>query len=239
MINLRNLPQNKISNLMMIINLALIIISLSIFQKTDIDLKIQNNFYNFVDNSWIIDRNEPVKKFIFYQLPKILLGIAIISSLVISIIAFIKKKNKFYHKRYDILLIFIGLSLIPLIAGNVKKFTNIYCPNQLEIYGSTKPYVKIFDHYPSYFKPEKKGQCFPAGHVITAFTLYIFCFILKNRIYQIYIFFAVTILGWILGFYQILKGAHFISDTLVAMLLSFLLAQLIARIYYAKINEKI
>jgi membrane-associated PAP2 superfamily phosphatase len=75
--------------------------------------------------------------------------------------------------------------------------------------------------------------------VITAFTLYIFCFILKNRIYQIYIFFAVTILGWILGFYQILKGAHFISDTLVAMLLSFLLAQLIARIYYAKINEKI
>ena len=126
MINLRNLPQNKISNLMMIINLALIIISLSIFQKTDIDLKIQNNFYNFVDNSWIIDRNEPVKKFIFYQLPKILLGIAIISSLVISIIAFIEKKNKFYHKRYDILLIFIGLSLIPLIAGNVKKFTNIY-----------------------------------------------------------------------------------------------------------------
>ena len=213
--------------------------SLWIFQKTDIDLKIQNNFYNFVDKSWIIDRNEPIKKFIFYQLPKILLGIAIISSLVISIIAFIKKKNKFYHKRYDILLIFIGLSLIPLIAGNVKKFTNIYCPNQLEIYGSNKPYVKIFDHYPNYFKSEKKGQCFPAGHVITAFTLYIFCFILKNRIYQIYIFFAVTILGWILGFYQILKGAHFVSDTILAMLLSLLLAQLIARIYYAKINQKI
>ena len=81
---------------MTIINLALIIISLWIFQKTDIDLKIQNNFYNFVDKSWIIDRNEPVKKFIFYQLPKILLGITIISSLVMSIITFIKKKNKFY-----------------------------------------------------------------------------------------------------------------------------------------------
>jgi membrane-associated PAP2 superfamily phosphatase len=48
----------------------------------------------------------------------------------------------------------------------------------------------------------------------------------------------VTILGWILGFYQILKGAHFVSDTILAMLLCLLLAQIIAKIYRQKIINK-
>ena len=235
MINSKILSKKKLSNFLLLINMVLIILSLWFFQMSDVDLQIQNYFFDFSTKSWRIDRSEPVKKFIFYQFPKIIFAILILIILPLCIFSFIDKKNKLANKRYDFLLIIIGLCLIPLIAGNVKKFTNIYCPNQLEIYGGNKPYVKIFDDYPIEFKQEKKGQCFPAGHAITGFSLYIFCFILYKKSQQIFVFLGVTILGWILGFYQILKGAHFISDTLIAMLLCLFLAQVIAKIYRQKI----
>ena len=238
MINSKILSKNNLSNFLLFLNLVLIILSLWLFQVSDIDVKIQNYFFDFSTKNWFIDRSEPVKKFIFYQFPKIIFGILFLTILPLCIFSFIDKKNKLSRKKHDLLLIIIGLCLIPLIAGNVKKFTNIYCPNQLEIYGGNKPYVKIFDNYPIDFKQEKKGQCFPAGHVITGFSLYIFCFILYKKSQQILAFLIVTILGWILGFYQILKGAHFVSDTIVAMFLCLILAQLITKIYRQKIINK-
>jgi membrane-associated PAP2 superfamily phosphatase len=47
--------------------------------------------------------------------------------------------------------------------------------------------------------------------------------------------FSGFIFGWILGFYQMAKGAHFFGDTLVSMLLCFLVAAMIARFYFKKI----
>ncbi len=238
MINLKTLSKSKVNILLLIGNLTLALLSLWFFSASNFDLQIQNNFFNFSEKKWLIDRSDPIKKLIFYQLPKIALGALILAVVVLCFFSFYKTKNKFFNKRYDILLIVIGLPLILLIAGNVKKITNIYCPNQLEIFGGNKPYLKILEHYPQDFKQEKKGQCFPAGHAITGFCLYIFCFIFHKKIQQIFVFSLVTIYGWILGFYQILKGAHFISDTLLAMLLCIFLAQIIAQIYRYKINKK-
>ncbi len=202
----------------------LLVLSLILTQVLDFDIYLQN--FLFVNNTWLIDKDEIVKKIIFYKLPKIFFGVAIAYLLVQSIILYRKRNSKFHA----IFLTFLGFALIPLIAGNVKKFTNIYCPNQLEIYGEHKPYVKIFDKYPAGFKQEKKGKCFPAGHAVTGFALFILFFSLQGNA-RIYGFGAAMILGWILGFYQMAKGAHFFSDTWVAMLLCFLLAAAIARVY--------
>lgn len=238
MINSKILSKKNLSNFLLITNSALVILGLWFFQVSDYDVKMQNYFFDFSTKTWLIDRNEPIKKFIFYQFPKIIFGFLVLNMLILCTFSFVNKKNKLYSKRQDFLLILIGLCVIPLIAGNIKKFTNIYCPNQLEIFGGNKPYIKIFDDYPIDFKQEKKGQCFPAGHAITGFSLYIFCFIFYKKSQQIFVFLAVTIFGWILGFYQILKGAHFVSDTLVAMFTCLILAQIIEKIYRQKINNK-
>jgi len=89
------------------------------------------------------------------------------------------------------------------------------------------PYVRIFDSYPPDFVQEKRGKCFPAGHAITGFAFYIFCFVCKNRHKALLCFAGVSIFGWILGFYQIAKGAHFLSDTIVAMIICHALAAII------------
>jgi membrane-associated PAP2 superfamily phosphatase len=222
----------KISKIDIIIaiNIALIALVLCLINYTNIDVATQNLLFDFQTKTWLVDRGEPVKKFIFYQFPKILLGITISFFIYASVAGFKNKASYFYKARNQYLLILLGLALIPLIAGNIKKFTNVYCPTQLEIYGGNKPYVKIFNKYPSEFIQDKKGKCFPAGHAVTCFSLFILFFALsgKKRIFLGLILPA--ILGSILNFYQMAKGAHFIGDGLVSMLVCFLIAALIARI---------
>jgi membrane-associated PAP2 superfamily phosphatase len=213
---------------LIIASLALLALVLYFTQISDFDVKIQNHFFDFEKKKWLIDKSEPVAKFFFYQLPKIFFA----ATIIVSLAAVILKKN-----RQKALLIFLGLSLIPLIVGNIKKFTNIYCPTQLEIFDGDRPYVKIFSKYPQNFQNEKAGKCFPAGHAITGFAFFILCFVFAKKSHQIFTFVAVTIYGWILGFYQILKGAHFVSDTLVSMLACFLMAALIAKIYETRLAK--
>ncbi len=222
-------------NLSIIIGFLLLATGLFIAQNYNFDLAIQNYFFQPKNNSWIIDKDEPIKKFIFYKLPKILLGIAIVILLIILIFNIKNRsKIKYYNK---IFLTFLGLTLIPLCAGNIKKFTNVYCPNQLEIYGGKYPYVKILDHYPADFKQEKKGKCFPAGHSITGFSLMILFFVFNKFLYRfLALTFAIT-LGWILGLYQMAKGVHFFSDTMISMICCFIIAALIARCFYSKKME--
>jgi membrane-associated PAP2 superfamily phosphatase len=214
-------------NFLIIIDLVLIAAALCLINFTDLDVKIQNYFFNFETKSWLIDKDEPIKKFIFYKFPKFFLGCTIVFCLAATILGF-KKKLPNRHKFF---LIFLGLVLIPTIGGNIKKFTNVYCPNHLEIYGETKPYVKIFDHYPENFYQEKKAKCFPGGHAVTGFSLFILFFALQKKSHKFLGLFAGFFFGWMLGIYQMLKGAHFFGDTLASMLLCFLIAAVIYKIY--------
>ncbi len=214
-------------------------LALCLSHYTDLDVKIQNHLFDFETKKWLVDRDEPVKKFIFYRFPKILFGGVIIACLSGAILGFRRKdfcRHFFIKNRHKLLLIFFGLAFIPLIVGNIKKFTNIYCPTQLEIYGEKYPYVRIFDHYPADFQQPKKAKCFPAGHSVTGFSLFILFFALSRKRLKIYGLLGGFVLGWILGFYQMAKGAHFFGDTLVSMLLCFLVAAMIARFYFKKIS---
>lgn len=236
-LKMESLKISKIQRIdLLIIATSLLLVSmLLVINYSNLDIFLQNKLFDDSTQSWLIDRDEPIKKIFFYKLPKILLAILIIFCLFAAIFGF-RKKSQFFHKnRHHFFLIFLGLSLIPLIAGNIKKFTNVYCPNQLQIYGGDKPYVKIFNHYDKNFYQEKKGKCFPAGHAITGFALFIFCFALHGKLQKIFSFFFAATSGWVLGFYQMAKGAHFFGDNLVTMLVCFLLAAILARLYKSKL----
>jgi membrane-associated PAP2 superfamily phosphatase len=220
-------------------SLFLLVFSLCFFSYSRFDLELQNYLFDFKNKSWLVDENEPIKKFFFYNLPKILFGLVALITMMAAYFGFSKKnyfksqklKNFLQINCHQFLLITLGLILIPSIAGNIKKFTNIYCPKQLEIYDGSNPYIRIFESYPESFKQVRKGKCFPAGHCIAGFAFFILFFALKNRAQKICSLIFTITYGWILGFYQMAKGAHFFGDTFISMLLCFMLACLIAIIY--------
>jgi len=222
MTNLKTLPQIKEIDWLIASTAALLCASLYFFNYSNFDLKFQALLFDWENKTWLFDRDEPIKKFFFYNLPKILFGIGIAA----TIFTYLRLRNARY------LLILLGLIFIPLIAGNIKKFTNVYCPNRLEIYGGKYPYVKIFESYPADFSPENPGQCFPAGHCVTGFALMILFFALSDKKLRLLGLFAGIFFGWILGFYQMARGVHFFSDTFVSMILCFLLAALIYKFFY-------
>lgn len=246
--NLKTLIKFSKIDLLIIADLALIILALCLFHYSDIDVQIQNHLFDFDKKTWLIDRDEPVKKFIFYIFPKVIFGVAIVFFLVAAVLGFKNKSEYFFQNRHKFLLIFLGLALIPLIAGNIKKFTNIYCPNQLSIYNGSYVYTKILETNhninlkasPDVFQkePVKRGQCFPAGHPVTGFALFILFFALEKKSLRIFGFCSAMLLGWITGLYQMAKGAHFLGDTVVAMLVCFLLAAAIARIYEVQLAKR-
>jgi membrane-associated PAP2 superfamily phosphatase len=223
--NSKILPQIKKIDALILACAGLLLAVLCLVNYSNIDLEIQKYLFDFETKTWLIDKDEPVKKLLFYQLPKLLFGIGVAGCLVAAILDFKGQRRRLF-------LIFLGLSLIPLIAGNIKKFTNIYCPAQLEIYDGDKPYVRIFESYPSDFQQIKTGQCFPAGHAVVGFALMILFFAFTKKSHRLWGLATGLILGWITGFYQMAKGAHFLGDSLVSMLVCFLLAALIYKIYF-------
>lgn len=219
------------NNFLILTNLILIALSLWLFDVTNFDTYLQNHFFDFINKSWLIDAREPIKKFIFYIFPKILFG----GVVIFCIFKAIKTKNE---QRQKFIIIVTGLLLISLVSGNIKKFTNIYCPNQLEIYNGQYPYVKILQQYPADFTQEKLGKCFPAGHCITGFAFFILFFVLEKKRNRIFGLIGAFSAGWILGLYQMFKGAHFFSDTFISMLICFLLANLVGLFYQYRHQRK-
>ena len=67
-----------------IITAFLLIAVIALFQFTNLDILIQNFFYNFESKSWLIDKNEPILKFFLYDGMKIFL-IAIAVGILFSL----------------------------------------------------------------------------------------------------------------------------------------------------------
>jgi len=106
---------------------------------------------------------------------------------------------------------------------HAKHATNIYCPAQLDIYGWRYPHVKTFDPYPEGFTPLSRGLCYPAAHASAGFALMSLFFLFTRRKHKLAGLAAGFTLGWVMGGYQMLKGAHFLSHTLVTMCASWLI----------------
>ncbi|MAZ02166.1 MAG: phosphoesterase [Sneathiella sp.] len=195
--------------------LALVIV---LFEYTGLDFRISDNFFN--GTTWIIDANQPVARFFFYNMPRWLL-IAYGSGLcILFLLSFVLKPCEKFRTR-KILFIILCAILIPLTVGTGKKITNVYCPYQLTEYGGTKPHLWPFEERVS----DDSGKCFPAGHASAGFALLLFIPLARTR--KGMVMAGAMTAGWIMGGYQMLNGRHFLSHTLVTMLLSWMIVCLL------------
>lgn len=191
-----------------------------------LDLCIQDLLYDFGQGKWLVDQNSFWPKLIFYQSIKIALVVFGMCVLVLFIHTFYRSRYK--HNRWVYLYLFLCMSIVPLTASSMKYVTNTYCPWDISHYGGHQPYVKVLEDYPPDYR-EAGGQprCFPAGHASGGFALLALFFIAPGYRQKIIALSFALGLGWAMGIYQMMKGAHFFSHTLATMLLAWILCQVI------------
>lgn len=211
----------------------LIFIIIYLLEYLNIDTLIQNNFYNFNTKYWLLDKNRDIwMKYIFYDIPRfIILFIGLLSLGIFCSSFYIKQLFLF---RIKSIMIFLCITLTPLSVGYLKKLTNIACPNQLTMYGGKEKYIKVF---------EKKDlsrdcRCFPAGHASGGLALIILSILARNKKEKFILFYSILSFGIIIGIYKMLIGDHFLSHTLVSIVIAYMIYIIILELF-RKQNENI
>ena len=214
-------------NKQILLTTILLIVVICLFQFTNLDIFIQSFFYDFESKNWLIDKNEPILKLFLYDgLKK---AIIIFNVLILIALLFFRKKQIVQEYKKGLLIVLLSAIFIPSIIGSLKAITNTPCPCNIVKFGGTYPDIKVFDKYPENFIQKSKAKCWPAGHASGGFALMSLFFLFKTPKNRKIALAIVLVLAWSMGNYKMLLGDHFLSHTIITMLLSWLIISIIVK----------
>ncbi len=209
----------------LILTSLLLILTILLFESTSIDITLQDYFYHFDTQQWLIDKNNQILRLIFYDGIKKVFILFVLSLLIFML--FFRKTKIAQEYKQGLLIVLLSCVIVPLVVSGLKAITNIPCPKDINHYEGKYPYVTVLSSYPKEFQQQGKIKCFPAGHASGGFALLSLFFLFKRKRNKIIALISVLILSWSIGTYKMLIGDHFMSHTLVTMLLAWLLILLI------------
>jgi len=219
-------------NRQIIVAALVLLVTIIFFGLTDVDLYVQDLFYNFTTHKWVLDSHLEPYRFIFYDgIKKLLIVVAVLFLITLT---FFYKKKLVQNYKQGIVIVILSAIFIPLIVGGLKKETNMPCPYTEQHYGGIYPRIAVWQSYSEEFKlqHQKKSKCWPAGHASGGFALLSLFFLFKKRKNKIIGLTIGLITGWSMGLYKMLVGDHFFSHTVITMILAWLIILLIAKFVY-------
>jgi membrane-associated PAP2 superfamily phosphatase len=189
---------------------------LVLFEHTGLDLALQDRFYDFGAGRWLVDGQEPVGRWFFYHGPKT--AVWLIGLTLLGLLAGPEAwRRRLGFAQRDLAVAVLTLATLPALAGIGKNLTNVHCPSEVRRYGGDTAYAKLCEPYPADDPPAERGHCFPAGHASGGFALMGLAWLRPTRRWRLGGLALGLGLGWWMGIYQMLKGAHYLSHTLVTM----------------------
>lgn len=202
-----------------------LILSVIFFGLSGTDVWVQNHFYNPINHQWLLDHDEPVLKFIFYDGIKRLI-IVFNVLILIGLIIWWKKPFLVQYRR-GLVIVVLSAIFVPVVVGSFKALTNLPCPKNLEIYGGNYPHTCVWEKYPSTFCQEGKIKCWPAGHASGGFALLSLVYLFRTRKAKMIAGSVAMVIGWSMGTYKMLIGDHFLSHTFITMMMAWFIISLI------------
>ncbi len=209
-----------------------LIFTVFLFSWFDIDLWLQDHFYNTELKQWILDRDQKAARLILYDGIKrvyILFALGLAVALV-----FFRNHARIQAYQQGLVIVLLSSLAVPLVVGSLKSITNIPCPRNIAHYNGDYPYVTLLKPYPADFRKTGNMRCFPAAHASGGFALLSLFFLFKSRKNKGMALAATMTLGWSTGIYKMLIGDHFLSHTIVTMILAWLIILSIAGIIYSR-----
>lgn len=210
-----------------------------LFETTPLDLRVQDFFYDFQAHAWRVDDRGFWGRVFFYKGPKILIVIFAAALLVLALgrARWRKRLSRPPVRRRDLFVVVAVLATAPALIALGKATTNVFFPSQIRRYGGFAPYVRTFGTYPENDRPAQRGKGFPAGHASGGFALLSLAGLAGTRRGQSIGLLAGLAAGSLMGGYQMLKGAHYLSHTLVTALVCWLVFLGWRRVLGADMNE--
>jgi membrane-associated PAP2 superfamily phosphatase len=212
------------------LTLLLLAACLAFFEITNVDISIQNLFYDFQNRTWLIPTHNRFYQHWFHEEPRQVAFVIAGEILIVLVASFFYDRLRPY--RYRLLALYLAIALAPALIGFLKHQTHIYCPCQTVAYNGHEPYVKTLERYPKGFVRTETARCFPAGHATTGFMFMALFFFFRDSRRKWLGLAAGLSLGWLLGLFQMARGEHFLSHTIVTMLLTWaviLIVQMMVR----------
>lgn len=195
--------------------------AIALFELTDLDLALQDRLYDFENKRWLVDATDSLGRLVFYNGPKA--GIILLAVAVLTLALGPEKWwARLQFARRDVWVALLTLVTVPVLAGLGKNTTNTFCPSEIRRYGGDVPYVKLCSPYPEDDRPERRGHCFPGGHASGGFALLGLMWLRRTPGWKTGGLALGLGLGWWMGGYQMLKGAHYLSHTVTTMLLAWI-----------------
>lgn len=201
----------------------------ALFEFTDLDLALQDQFYDAATRRWAVDATEPVGRAVFYNGPKALVWVIGLTALTLAA-GPARWRDRFSFSRRGLWLAVLVIATVPALAGLGKTFTNVFCPSEITRYGGDVAYTKLCEPFPAADKPARRGGCFPAGHASGGFALLGLLALRATPRWRKGVITLGLGLGWWMGFYQMLKGAHYLSHTITTMLVAWIVVLLWRRV---------
>jgi membrane-associated PAP2 superfamily phosphatase len=214
-------------------SLLLLVAVAVVFQFTNADIAVQDNLFNFDTKAWVVDREIRWQQIVFHK------GMRILASCFAGWVLLRHVIGKWWPRvapaggaqpfRGAVVLLAMGLTVG--VTGLGKKATHAFCPSQITRYGGEEAYTPTWTRYTPETRPVKYGQCWPAGHASGGFGIMAAATLASTARGRRRGILAGLLVGWIMGGYQMAKGAHYLSDTLVTMLLAWIFHLLMRRVW--------
>jgi len=203
---------------------GLLVAAFILFEFTGLDLLVQDSLYDFANHRWLIDSRNPAFRLWFYDLPKIAIIILGVILLVVAVgpARWRDRCALATPKRRHLFVAFLTIGTVPALIGQLKATTDIFCPSEIRRYGGDVPYVRVAERYPDNDRPTKRGRCFPAGHASGGFALFALAGLGRTRWSQLLGIVLALGIGGAMGFYQMAKGAHYLSHTVITALIAWI-----------------
>ena len=216
---------------------VVLVVTVLFFGLSRVDIWIQSHFYNPATHQWIVDTNDEVLKFIFYDGIKRLLIVIAVLFLLGLIIGWKKEWMRSYRK--GLVIVVLSSIFVPVVVGSLKDISNMPCPKSLDLFGGTYPHTCVWESYKTNDCHLEKQKCWPAGHASGGFALLSLIFLFRSRQNKIAVACVAMVIGWSMGSYKMLIGDHFLSHTVITMIVAWLVILLIAKSVDWVIKKKI
>jgi membrane-associated PAP2 superfamily phosphatase len=205
-----------------VVTLGALAACLLVFELTPADVWLQEALYDESTHSWLLSGARPLVRFVFYDGPK---GVLILFAASLALALLLHRRiPALASHRSGMRIVLVSLLLVPASVATLKQTNTIGCPNDLALFGGQVAYAgMVRGFFANGLAPVAHRRCFPAAHASGGFALLSLCFLFKQRRHRARAVCLALAAGWAMGGYKMLIGDHFLSHTIIAMLLAWLI----------------